>query len=733
MAQGEHPGNIPAADDGGAGHFAVGPQYVISTTLRHGGIELDLPDIHIPHHLIAAHNNMVFMWVQEALAHVINYPLMPGPEYNPLLDLLDHNADYWTIDINSSGDSLAVSFIPVENTVPQAVEEAAERPAQEPAERPVQGAAERDGQGPAEGALKGSEERPVQGPAEQSGEVARQGSAERPGEGLAEGPAEGSTERPGEGPAEGPAEGPLQVPEDQPQTSSASDYNSDSDPDYVPDMDSLFDSESVSESDSFSESDLFSDSEIFSAESLDRDTVMQNILQLPVSSPASNVRSKRSTSTSGQSQAETTGCTKRRKRDDSLEETEPKRRRSERPDSDSGSWNSTVPSKASSDEISFDNEQPGPSGLHNREILAPSHQSSRRPTDESRQNFGADPFKVKASEAHFLLLVSRGLMGNETEQLQHAALLCKEEEEALILSLTFLQHLVFFQQLLKSHVLLLQELLDLRGAAKAYRKLAKEYHPDKNPNAGDKFKEISFAYEVLTNPEKKDLYDRYGEQGLREGGGGGGGMDDIFSHIFGGGLFGFMGGQTSKSRNGGRRRGEDMIHPLKQIDRNDYMAYHVYADDAQINFLHQRIGLVEALCGFQLTLKHLDGRHLVIKYPPGKVIEPGSIRVVRGEGMPQYRNPFEKGDLFVKFDVKFPEGGWISTEKLSELEDLLPSRSEVPIISADIEEVDLEDFDQSQKSSGGHRREAYNDSSDGEGDGDSEGGPHGPGVPCAHQ
>lgn len=67
---------------------------------------------------------------------------------------------------------------------------------------------------------------------------------------------------------------------------------------------------------------------------------------------------------------------------------------------------------------------------------------------------------------------------------------------------------------------------------------------------------------MLTNPEKKELYDRYGEQGLREGGGGGGGMDDIFSHIFGGGLFGFMGGQ-GRSRNGGRRRGEDMVHPLK--------------------------------------------------------------------------------------------------------------------------------------------------------------------------
>lgn len=88
------------------------------------------------------------------------------------------------------------------------------------------------------------------------------------------------------------------------------------------------------------------------------------------------------------------------------------------------------------------------------------------------------------------------------------------------------------------------------------------------------FKEISFAYEVLTNPEKKELYDRYGEQGLREGGGGGGGMDDIFSHIFGGGLFGFMGGQGR--RNGGRRRGEDMVHPLKWVDGKPSYVIDIY-------------------------------------------------------------------------------------------------------------------------------------------------------------
>lgn len=96
---------------------------------------------------------------------------------------------------------------------------------------------------------------------------------------------------------------------------------------------------------------------------------------------------------------------------------------------------------------------------------------------------------------------------------------------------------------------------------KAYRKLAMQYHPDRNPGdkeAEEKFKEAAEAYEVLNDDDKRAKYDRFGHDGLRNSGFGGSGfadINDIFSHfsdIFGGGsIFDDFFGNTSSR---GRRR-----------------------------------------------------------------------------------------------------------------------------------------------------------------------------------
>ena len=112
------------------------------------------------------------------------------------------------------------------------------------------------------------------------------------------------------------------------------------------------------------------------------------------------------------------------------------------------------------------------------------------------------------------------------------------------------------------------ELLGLpKGASeddikKSYRKLARKYHPDVNKEKGaeDKFKSITEAYEVLSDPQKKAMYDQYGHAGPGGGGFeggfdfsgfGGGGLGDIFEAFFGGGLGG-------RARRRGPERGSDL-------------------------------------------------------------------------------------------------------------------------------------------------------------------------------
>src|SRR4051812_24104317 len=94
---------------------------------------------------------------------------------------------------------------------------------------------------------------------------------------------------------------------------------------------------------------------------------------------------------------------------------------------------------------------------------------------------------------------------------------------------------------------------------KAFRRLARELHPDVNtedPQAEEKFKEAAEAYEILSDPERRATYDRYGHEGLRSGGwtssaANFGSLSDLFDAFFGGGGGGFGGGGRGGPRPGG--------------------------------------------------------------------------------------------------------------------------------------------------------------------------------------
>ncbi|MBN2640214.1 MAG: molecular chaperone DnaJ [Victivallales bacterium] len=147
-----------------------------------------------------------------------------------------------------------------------------------------------------------------------------------------------------------------------------------------------------------------------------------------------------------------------------------------------------------------------------------------------------------------------------------------------------------------------QDYYDLLGVSKsasaaeikkAYRKMAVQYHPDKNPGnkeAEEKFKDISQAYEVLSDPSKKARYDQFGHDAFtsagRGGGGGAGGFHDpfdIFSQVFGGGGGGnsffddLFGGGSSRRNPNGRVDGSDLRYDM-EIDFEDA----VYGADKKI-------------------------------------------------------------------------------------------------------------------------------------------------------
>ncbi|KAI1398904.1 DnaJ-domain-containing protein [Hypoxylon fuscum] len=123
------------------------------------------------------------------------------------------------------------------------------------------------------------------------------------------------------------------------------------------------------------------------------------------------------------------------------------------------------------------------------------------------------------------------------------------------------------------------------------------------------------------------------------------------------------------------------------LDEENHEVFSRLGDDLSADL---EVTVAEALCGFsRVVVQHLDGRGIHINYPRGKVLHPGQILKVEGEGMPKKRGE-AKGDLYFIVKIEFPEDGWLKDDAAYEsLQKLLPGPP--PEIKA--EEVDEVAYD----------------------------------------
>ena len=110
-------------------------------------------------------------------------------------------------------------------------------------------------------------------------------------------------------------------------------------------------------------------------------------------------------------------------------------------------------------------------------------------------------------------------------------------------------------------------------------------------------------------------------------------------------------------------------------------------------FYNCKIKLGDALCGFSIVIPHLSGKKLYATSYPGEVVYPGMMKKIIGKGMPIFNENDTWGDLYVKFEIEFPNS--LNSKKVKKLAEILP-QTKSPQMTKEMNEVDLDDFVESQ-------------------------------------
>jgi molecular chaperone DnaJ len=192
---------------------------------------------------------------------------------------------------------------------------------------------------------------------------------------------------------------------------------------------------------------------------------------------------------------------------------------------------------------------------------------------------------------------------------------------------------------------------------KAYRKLAMQYHPDRNPDnkeAAEKFKEVCEAYEVLSDTDKRQRYDQYGHAGMKSAFGPGGfdfgrdfshmqdiDLQDILGSVFGGGFFGGGGGRGRQARNpNAAQRGDDLRFDL-EIDFEEALFGSEREVDLSVNDACETCRGTGAASGSSRETCRQCGGHGVVVVGAGFIQMRQTCPVCHGEGT-LIRNPCKK-------------------------------------------------------------------------------------------